>query len=252
MVLFGEKKISYDKKKVNILQQSFYIIQNIKLDNLEESFLKNFKNYTKESSNSNLYLSTISELARPLMESLLILVVFIIIFIFYYYFDLPKEQIIPMLGLYIFAMFRILPSCNKILSCYNNIRYHESIIKDFNETLELEDYDNNDFEFIGEFSFQKNIFLKNIDYVYQDGIKVLNNVNFEIKKNQSIGIFGESGSGKSTLLNVISNLLLPSQGEILIDGKKLKLPSKKLQSKIGYVPQKAYLIDDTIISNIIL
>jgi ABC-type bacteriocin/lantibiotic exporter with double-glycine peptidase domain len=72
----------------------------------------------------------------------------------------------------------------------------------------------------------------------------------QIKKNEVIGISGNSGSGKSTLLNIICSLLKPTTGKIVVDNIPLEDIYKYYQSKIGYVSQKIYLMDDTFIQNI--
>lgn len=74
----------------------------------------------------------------------------------------------------------------------------------------------------------------------------------EITKNEIIGISGHSGSGKSTLLNLLSYLLKPTSGRILIDDEPLDNIYKSFQPKIGYVPQKIYLTNGSIIENVIL
>ncbi len=79
----------------------------------------------------------------------------------------------------------------------------------------------------------------------------LKNINIEIKKYSTIGIRGVSGSGKTTLLNLICGLLHPSSGEIFIDGISINLLRKSYQKKIGYVSQKTYLSDESIIKNVI-
>jgi ABC-type bacteriocin/lantibiotic exporter with double-glycine peptidase domain len=72
-----------------------------------------------------------------------------------------------------------------------------------------------------------------------------------IKKNSINFIKGESGSGKSTLLNILCGLLLPTNGEVLVDNKNINSFLRSYQSKIGYVPQKTLLLDDTILENIV-
>jgi ABC-type bacteriocin/lantibiotic exporter with double-glycine peptidase domain len=80
---------------------------------------------------------------------------------------------------------------------------------------------------------------------------IFENIHLIINKNEAIGICGDSGSGKSTLLNIITFLLKPTSGKILVDKKPLESIYKLFQSRIGYVPQKTYLIDGTVIENII-
>lgn len=79
----------------------------------------------------------------------------------------------------------------------------------------------------------------------------LDQISFCIRPGQTIGLVGPVGSGKSTLLNLITRLLDPSSGQILIDGHPIhQLPLYMLRSAIGYVPQESVLFNDTVANNI--
>ena len=57
----------------------------------------------------------------------------------------------------------------------------------------------------------------------KEAFYALNNLSFDLKKGQSLGIIGKNGSGKSTLLNILSNIIRPSDGEVLVRGKVLSI-----------------------------
>ena len=68
--------------------------------------------------------------------------------------------------------------------------------------------------------------------------KVLKNINLKIPRGKIIGLLGKNGMGKSTLIKLINDLLTPTSGEILVNGKKIGVESKKI---ISYLPEKTYL-----------
>ena len=105
----GKLKIIHENNKLEDLQRSFYIIQNIKLDYLENFFYKRFKTNSEMSSKSTFYLQFTGELAKPVIELLIMLVVSLIIIIFYIYFNLPKNEIFLMISIFVIGMFRVLP-----------------------------------------------------------------------------------------------------------------------------------------------
>lgn len=79
-------------------------------------------------------------------------------------------------------------------------------------------------------------------------IKALDNVNLTIRKGRIVGLLGTNGSGKTTLIKIINELLVPSSGEILINGNKPGVESKKI---ISYLPERTYLPDDKKVKEII-
>jgi len=100
-------------------------------------------------------------------------------------------------------------------------------------------------------SFNEVITLDGLSYHFDEGENVLNNINLKIKRNETIAFVGESGSGKSTLLNIISGLLKPKSGSLLIDGKDSReLDIKSFQKRIGYITQEPVVFDDSVFNNV--
>jgi ATP-binding cassette, subfamily B, multidrug efflux pump len=84
-----------------------------------------------------------------------------------------------------------------------------------------------------------------------DGQKILDRVSFRIRAGESIGITGRTGAGKTLIVNLISRLIDPDAGEILIDGIPIRrYPVRVLRRYIGLVPQEPFLFSDTIAENI--
>ena len=68
--------------------------------------------------------------------------------------------------------------------------------------------------------------------------KVLKNISFTINEGRIVGLLGKNGTGKSTLIKLINDLLTVDSGEILVNGKKIGVESKK---DISYLPERTYL-----------
>lgn len=71
-----------------------------------------------------------------------------------------------------------------------------------------------------------------------DGKQVLKDINLKITKGKIIGLLGKNGMGKTTLIKLINDLLTPTSGEVLINGEKPGVNSKKI---IAYLPERTYL-----------
>ena len=83
------------------------------------------------------------------------------------------------------------------------------------------------------------------------GDNVLTDINFTLKRGETLGIIGGTGSGKSTVINLAERFYDVDSGEILVDGMPVKeYKFKALRSKFGLVPQKAVLFKNTVRGNI--
>jgi len=257
------KKIGIDRsladaQKISWLQKSFYSIQSIKLDNLEYFFKEKFEKEVKKSSESTFKMNFISELPRNLADVILIIIGSSLLYVLSFSAQIEKELFLSIIGLFILAMFRILPSVNRILYAFNSIKFHYQTISNLEKLInEEKNLNNNEKEeeiFLTPLEINESIKLENVNFSYDvDGVekKILKNVNLEIKKNKIVGICGKNGSGKSTLLNIIAGLLEPNIGSVKLDGKNIKDFKQLYQFTIGYVTQKTYLTDDSVVENII-
>jgi ABC-type multidrug transport system fused ATPase/permease subunit len=99
-------------------------------------------------------------------------------------------------------------------------------------------------------SFQDSISLKDVSFSFGD-VRILKNINIEIKKNHTIAFVGDSGSGKTTLINIISGLIPVGSGQLLIDGiDSFDLNKRSYQRRIGYITQEPVVFSDTIFNNV--
>ena len=105
--------------------------------------------------------------------------------------------------------------------------------------------DSKEFPIQGDFSFQ------DVSFGYHSYEPVLENVSFEVKAGEMIGLVGASGTGKSTLINLIMRLYDVDQGLITIDGVDIRnVKAESLHSQIGVVLQETFLFSGSILANI--
>ena len=104
-----------------------------------------------------------------------------------------------------------------------------------------------------QINFERQIQFKNLTFNYDKNSKTgLHEINLKIKNNEFTALVGHSGSGKTTILDMIALLHEPSGGDLLIDGISAGTLSKSGWRKaIGYVPQQPFIINDTVINNVI-
>ena len=93
---------------------------------------------------------------------------------------------------------------------------------------------------------------KDLSFSYPDAsLKVLKDINFHVKKGETLGIIGGTGSGKSTLLRLLLQFYEPGEGELFINGIDIKsLKNLELREEISYVPQENFFFSKTVAENL--
>lgn len=93
--------------------------------------------------------------------------------------------------------------------------------------------------------------IKHLSFRYGQGEKAIDNITFELKPNESIGIIGTTGSGKTTLINLIMGILNTEEGEIYLGNTRISEGNlKAFRSQLGYVPQEKILFSNTVKENV--
>ena len=167
--------------------------------------------------------------------------------------NFSQEIIISTLGLYVGAVFRLMPSIGKIINAIQSIKYFEPTLDGI--LLDYKLINNNNFFSKNEdlkYQINSSVELSNISYGYKKSELILKDLSLKINKNQKIGIAGQSGCGKSTLIKVIAGLIKPYSGKFIIDEKKI-IENEYLNLKnISFVPQNIFIVNDTIRRNVAL
>jgi ATP-binding cassette subfamily C protein len=98
---------------------------------------------------------------------------------------------------------------------------------------------------------QQQLELRGVSYRYPNAAaEALQDVSLTVPKGHSVGFVGSTGAGKTTLVDVLLGLLVPTQGQVLVDGVDIQQDLAGWQRQIGYIPQQIYLCDDTLRGNI--
>ncbi|MBU3101843.1 MULTISPECIES: ATP-binding cassette domain-containing protein [Clostridium] len=88
------------------------------------------------------------------------------------------------------------------------------------------------------------ISIKNVSMTYKTGKKALSNVSLEVNNPSFIGLLGPNGAGKSTFMKLLVSQIIPTSGEIIVDGNSIQKHEKELRKQLGYLPQSFGLYDE--------
>jgi ATP-binding cassette, subfamily B, bacterial PglK len=246
--IWGKKRQEFEAEKLKEIRQTLDSIKEINIYKSQDYFIKLFANFNNLSAKMNTYQLFFSSLPKVWLETISLIFIFIIVFFFSFSNNFNIETI-PYLGMFVAISIRLLPSFSRILSSIQIIRFSipslNIVLKEINNSYYKKKFNKR----TKTFKKWKKINILKINYKYELDT-VLDNVNLEIFANDRIGISGKSGVGKTTLLYVLLGFYKPLKGSVLLDSQSIYDNLDDWQSKIGYVPQKINLLDDTIVKNI--
>lgn len=239
----------YLSKLTTATQESFSGIRIIKAYGIEERHYESFQKLAESSKEKNIDLAKVQALFFPLMILLIGLSNAFVIYIGgkqYINGTIDLGTVVEFL-IYVNMLSWPVASVGYITSMVQRAEASQKRINEFLKTVpEILSPNDTKVELHGDIVFE------NVSFVYPDtGIKALSNVNFHIKRGETVAIMGNTGSGKSTILDLIGRLYDPTEGRVLLDNKDARdIHLKSLREAIGYVPQDSFLFSDTINHNI--
>lgn len=247
---YGEILNEYNEKVVNNYLDTLGSIKDIILQKKESFFIKEFARNISILANVNVKNGFLVELPRLIIEILLVIGISCLIF-FLIRSNQDINDITITLTFTVALVVRAIPSITRIIYQSGGLYFKVDIVKRVHILLANFSVVKGDYK-INKIGYQK-IKLKNINFSYtnDDENIVFKNLNYEIKKNECVGIVGSSGSGKSTLLDILCGMLAVKNGGVYLDEIKIEEKNvKSWQSQISYISQKNFLLNSTIAKNI--
>jgi ATP-binding cassette subfamily B protein len=236
---------------VKSLQEGLGGIRDVLIDNSQDVYCEIYRkadHALRRAQGNNTF---IGQSPRFIMEALGMLMIAALAFTLGQKSD-GLAKAIPVLGALALGAQRLLPILQQAYAGWTLMRGGQVSLED---TLGLLDQDLPDFvtqKISKPLAFTKKITLNQVSFRY--GLQmpwVLKSCTVEIVKGSRIGFVGETGCGKSTLLDIIMGLLLPTNGDIEVDGEPITFKnSRAWQMHIAHVPQEIFLADSSIAENI--
>ena len=233
------------------VRESFGTVKEVKINNLESFFLNRFSSAAGPYSKAQTISNTLLQIPRLFLEAFafggLILIIITLI-----YRGIPFNSFLPITVVYILAGYRLMPAIQNIYDGFIQLRYsHSGLDNVYNDWISLPVTNKDNLKLI-PIKFENEIELKNIFYNYPlSEKKALKNINLTIPAKTMVGFIGPTGSGKTTIVDLIIGLLEVQEGTLTVDKTEITQDNiLQWQKNIGYVPQRSFLVDDTIEANI--
>lgn len=255
LIIIGFVLIRIQKKKVDELNSTisdlyqdnvknlfniFYGFIDIKATKTEQNFNQKFEDSSQHYNKQLASLTAFKQTNARYFEIIFVIgLSFGILFLLF-----KNDSFVDMLFLSFFAgaCIKIIPSFNKILSAYLDIKANSNVVDT------LLNYKEKKEKHPIKYEFEHSLSLTKVSFNFNDKT-LLNQIDLQINKGDFIVISGSSGNGKTTMLQIIAGLLNPTEGQILLDGKEVDT-QENLFDFIGYVSQQPFLFQASILENI--
>ncbi len=255
----GQGSLRDNETKFKAINEALGVFKIAKLLRLEPFFIDRFAQASRRFTRNQSKRLAISQLPRFAVET--IAFSFMIGISLYIIASKPNfTEVIPILGLYVFAAYRLMPGIQQIYTNFSVIRSSWPHVIYLQNELEssvvcrVSPFKESKSEAMQALTSNPAslIEFRNVAFSYPNTkTTTIDNVSFSIADNTSVGFMGETGSGKTTIIDLILGILFPDEGSILVHGKPLDARNiEAWQKSIGYVPQDIYLTDNTIAENI--
>jgi ABC-type multidrug transport system fused ATPase/permease subunit len=247
----GQSRLDANEGRFKAVIETFAASKEIKIGNHEDFCIKRFSNPAKIYAKQQIKAEIISTLPRFMFESIAFGGLMLVIL----YLMNNKGNFsnsIPIVTLYAFAGYRLMPALQFIYRAVSQIRFAEPSLNFlYNDLIKLKklNLSHKNFNIV---KFEKDIQLKNVVFKYPNSKNlVLEKLSLKILAKNVVALVGKTGSGKTTIVDLIMSIIDPLSGTLEVDGKIINSNNcKSWQKIIGYVPQQIYLANDTIEANI--
>ena len=245
---FGQQRQEIQAPLTRYMLQGFGGVKDIKVLGRSNDFLSQYARQNLIVQDATLRYGILKLIAPMWTELLAMSGLTVVVWVMVWQ-DRPPDRIVPLLGLFVVATWRFVPTVNSVVSLTNSIRYSrpavESVYREFEYIKSQHDMIKT------KVVFNDKVEMRDLTFNYPNTtMPSLCDVNIVVHKGETVGFIGPSGAGKSTLVDVILGLLPQTSGELLIDGVEMKEHNLEWQSTIGYVSQAIYLTDDTVRRNV--
>ena len=253
------KRIEIDKKFRKIAEKATGLIgelvrgvRDIKVLNAQESFMKKVSDEITNVNDERYKKSTVNRRYTFLANSVDAILEFLIIVLGIWMINNNYLTIANFVIIYMYRgkVFNLLYMVSSLIEWYKDFELSATRV------FEVIDSDVFKKEKFGKKHLKKvngNFEFKNVTFGYDEDKKVLDNVSFKVKKNETVSFVGKSGSGKTTIFSLLAKLYDVNEGEILIDGVNVnKLDRDSVRGNISIITQSPYIFNTTIRENLTL
>ena len=253
LVRAGKENVDAVADTYQALQQALHGAREVRLHGAKSYFESEYTRNHRRMADTQVMHATLIDAPRIAMETLLVLAIVVFLLLVSMRGG-STAGTLPLLGLFAYAVFRLMPSLHRVMTQLSHIRFGQAALFTVVDDLRLIAAESESSICTEDrLSFEHEITLEDVSFQYENAeIPAIDTVSLSVKRGESVGIVGPTGGGKSTLVDLMIGLLAPTRGRVLVDGADISSCTEQWHACLGVVPQTIYLLDDTIRRNIAL
>lgn len=249
LIRIGSESVKADQGRFTAITEALGAFKEVKVGGLEQVYIQRFSNPALIFARRKAIAQVISQLPRFLIEvisfgGILLLMLYLIA-------RSSFTSPLPIIALYVFAGYRLLPALQQIYAAFTQLRFVRPALDALHNDLTSLQPENPNFK-KDIIVLKQSIILNQIQYSYPNAPKAaIKNLSLTIPAKSFVGFVGATGSGKTTVVDLILSLLKAQNGTLVVDDQVITEYNRRAwQRTIGYIPQLIYLADDTVAANI--
>lgn len=246
--VLGSTNQGMSRDTLQMLQQGLHGVKEVKLQGREDYFVAAFIQARAQLARSVYRQATLAAAPRAVLETAFVLAMLAFVVVTLATAD-SNASPLPLLALFGYAVLRLMPALNRVLISAGNLKYGAAAVQQvYADAASSVTRASRGTEPVG---FDHSMDLDDLSFQYEGSSSpALAHIDLSIRKGESCGVVGPTGGGKTTLVDLITGLLEPSSGRVLVDGRDIRTNLAGWQRRIGMVPQNVYLVDDTLRRNV--
>lgn len=247
---WGTALQEHEGQRIRHLQQGLGGVKDVKLLGREAGFVAQYATHNQGSAVVSMRQGALVGLPRLMLEFMAVagLAALVLTMVMQ---QKPVDAIVPTLGVFAAAAFRLMPSFGRVTEALGGILYYLPVIDNLHAEVRLLDRAVVARDTGAACALLEVLKVDRVSFQYDGaGEPAIRDVSLEIRRGMSVGLVGGSGAGKSTLVDIILGLLVPTSGAVEVDGVNIFRAPRSWQDHIGYVPQNIFLTDDTLRRNV--
>jgi ATP-binding cassette, subfamily B, bacterial PglK len=247
----GRARIDANKERFTALNEAFGAAKEVKVSGLEKAYIQRFAKPAEIYAKVQATARIIGYLPRFALEAIAFGGMLLVI-LYLMAESGSFANAIPVIALYAFAGYRIIPALQQIYAALTQLRFASPALDALHQDLGSLQVVDPQYDQINRLPLTHTIVMKQVSYRYPNAPQpAIKGMDLSIRAHSTVGFVGATGSGKTTAVGVILGLLEPQEGSLSVDGQPITTANRRRwQRAIGYVPQHIYLADDSVAANI--